>query len=79
MLDERDKPMDIREYHFDPPICAVSTAFVSTIDSGLYDLFDQHGNCWNEGCPIPFIPTKRQVKELILTGEIKSKIERIEG
>ena len=66
--------MNIREYCFNPPIHAVSTAFVSKIDSGLYDLFDQDGNCWNEGCPIPFIPTKRHVKELILTGEIRGKI-----
>ena len=68
-----------REYHYDPPIgddVPVRTAYVVEIE-GMYDVYDDQGQCVNEGCLLPFIPTKEEVAELILTGEIKGKIETI--
>ena len=69
----------VKTHTFDPPILvcgpAVSQMDVVEIDDGLYDLFDQNGTCWNEGCPFPFIPTDDEVMELLTTGRIAGKIE----
>ena len=49
---------------------------VVRIDRGLYDLFDNGtGECLNEGCPFPFIPTKKELREFLNTGKIKGTIE----
>jgi hypothetical protein len=53
----------------------VASIKVVEIDTGLYDLFDESGECWNLGCWFPFIPTEEEVTEFILTGKIKGKIE----
>ena len=46
------------------------------IDDGLYDLYDNEtGECLNEGCPFPFIPTENELREFIQTTKIKGKIE----
>jgi hypothetical protein len=73
---------DVAEYEYDPPLssdisrdCFVSLISVAQIDDGMYDLFDQHGMCWNEGNPFLFIPTKEEVREWVTTGKVKGKME----
>ena len=53
----------------------VTNIRVIEIDTDLYDLFDESGECWNLGCWFPFIPTEEEVTEFILMGKIKGKIE----
>ena len=71
--------MDVKEFEFDPPLDTeageVSTVVVTEIDEELYDLYNQDGECLNEGCAFVFIPTRKEVAEFVTTGEIKGKIE----
>ena len=54
----------------------INSVDVARIDRGLYDLYDNDtGECLNEGCMFPFVPTKAEVAEFVLTGRIKGKIE----
>lgn len=73
---------DVAEYEFAPPLVAeedgyqVSEVSVQEFDDGdCYDLFDQNGNCLNEGCPFFSIPTREQVVEFVTTGKIKGQYE----
>jgi hypothetical protein len=52
----------------------VSEVTVVEIDDGMYDLFDQNGNCLNLGCPFPFQATKEQIREFVLTGIITDEV-----
>lgn len=77
-----EETCDVAEYEYDPPLssdlsrdCFVRLISVAQIDDGMYDLFDQHGMCWNEGSPFLFIPTKEEVQEWVTTGRIKGKVE----
>lgn len=80
----------VATYKFNPPIYlpaegpgvvgAVEEVDVERYSSDdMYDLFDQDGNCLNEGCPFLFLPTRDEVKEFVETGAIKGKIEKIGG
>jgi hypothetical protein len=54
----------------------VSEVRVYELDGGgMFDIYDDHGNCLNEGQWWPFKPTKDEVAEFINTGKIKGKIE----
>lgn len=60
----------------DPPINNISEVEICRY-GGIVDLFDQDGNCLNEGCWFPFSPTEDEVIEFVTTGGIKGKIEII--
>jgi len=62
-------------YAFEPPIRDVTEVQVDQYDGDTYDLFDRHGNCLNEGCPFHFLPTKKQVREFVTTGQVRGEIE----
>jgi len=73
---EDDYPHDIAEYQGPFQDSTISQVSVTEIDKELYDLYDDDsGTCLNEGCPFPFIPTRDEVAEFILTGKIAGKIE----
>ena len=46
-------------------------------EDDFYDIFDQDGECLNEGTPFYFRPTFWQIKEFLETGEIAEIITRI--
>ena len=64
-------------YEFPQPINGISKVHVMKLPAGgLFDLFDYDtGECLNEGCPFPFMPTEEQVAEFVGTGEIEGLIE----
>ena len=76
-LDESDYPHDVVEYEgpFQTGSGALLSVTVSEIDKDLYDLYDDSSTCLNEGCPLPFLPTREEVAEFVLTGKIMGKIE----
>lgn len=69
--------LTVEPFRLDPPIDGVATVDVEEHDDGgMFDLFQaETGNCLNEGCPFPFVPTLDEVKEFLSTGKIKGKIE----
>lgn len=75
--------MIVATYKFDPPLLPNEPVTEVDVDryssDDMYDLFDQDGECLNEGCPFLFLPTRDEVKEFVETGEIKGKIKRFEG
>ena len=75
---EHDYPREVQEYDgpFQSESGSWSSISIVEIDKDLYDLYgDDDGDCLNLGCPFPFIPTREEVAEFVLTGKIKGKIE----
>jgi len=73
---EEDYPHDITEYQGPFQDSTISQVSITEIDKELYDLYDDdNGTCLNEGCPLPFLPTREEVAEFVLTGKIMGKIE----
>ena len=89
LCEEIDLNENVAQYDLKPPIYlprndpgivgAVDGVWVDQIDTGMYDLFDQDGNCLNEGTPFDFIPTEAEVREWLETGEVKGKIIKCDG
>jgi len=74
--EEKTEPeLAIKTYDLDPPINEVNKVEIDELGKDEYDLFDEQGNCLNEGCIFPFVPTEEEVVEFLTTGKIKGKIE----
>lgn len=62
------------------PSCLIKQVDVIEIDdnglTGLYDLFDDQGECLNEGNMFAFIPTREQVKQFVIKGNVPDWIDK---
>lgn len=66
-----DYSQDVEAYNFDPPLLhwqsekPISQVGVTRYDGATYDLFDQDGECLNEGHPLHTYPTREFVTKFV--------------